>query len=67
MNDGRWKSQRHLHDRRIVHDCRDKTFVLSFWEWEEVSRKAMTERNVVLCSCVDIELKVMSGSIAGLD
>lgn len=40
--------------------------MLGFWEWEEISRKAMTKRNVVLCSCVDIELGVISGSTAGL-
>lgn len=39
--------------------------MLSFWKWEKISRKAMTEGDVVLCSCVDIELKVISGSTAG--
>lgn len=39
--------------------------MLSFWEWEKISRKAMTEGDVVLCSCVDIELTVISESTAG--
>lgn len=56
-----------LHYRRIVHDCRHKTFMLGLWEREEISRKTMPERDIVFCSCVDIELKVISGSTAGLD
>lgn len=39
--------------------------MLSLWEREEISRKAMAEGDVVLCSCVDIELEVISGSTAG--
>lgn len=39
--------------------------MLSFWKWEKISRKAMTEGDVVLRSCVDIELAVISGSTAG--
>lgn len=58
-------SQDHLHDRGVVHYCGDETFMLSLWEWQEISRKAMTERNVILCSCVDIELQVISASTAG--